>query len=517
MPRPFTLPAAAALLSLQAAPALAQTPRAETQVQAVVVVTDGCLLAGSTATAGDLKSVGGHGPIGAAVATFGAQVLGDLVSAGAGILAGALEEASRERAIVYSGRSSFEFYQFAREVAPASAAGPSPSDSASESQAAAGTPEPQQQTETARLAEPRSLVAVSPSTGGQCLIISVPDRVVMASAARERATLLPLTEAQKTDLIAGQLNDGGSSEWAALGLPPQPALYMEAELQARPDGFRIRPVLLWRQASLPGTRRQALPMELHVTFAVPALATDQAPIGTPFAVARMPLPALTPGENPIMGAATLRPYASEVMPMRPFIGSPATALAALTAAEKAVIDNQEAIDLARRTEQRARPLAAAAGSTPAAVAALHLAEDQLADAQAARAGLVARATALAGEAVDARTGSTNVQARIVLIQDQNRFGMALAKAIRDRGPAVGAAITADLAPQTRAQAWTAADTNYVTSISTVQSKADALARAVAAGDANLVLAARLELQNAQAAANAAAAASDRPLPFPNVI
>lgn len=511
MTRLFSTAAAAALLSLQAAPSLAQTSRAETQVQAVVAVTDGCLLSGPAATAGDLKSLGGHGGPGAAIATFGAQVLGDLVSAGAGLLASALEEASRERAFVYSGRSSFDFYRFQQETTAA----PDP-----------GSTE-------GSLASPPTLVAVSPSTGGQCLIIAVPDPAVAAEAARLNIDPPALTDAQIAAL-AGLPNvrpaerlDGvardpnaeltGQDAWAALGLPPQPALYLEAELQSRPDGFRVRPVFFWRRAPLPGARNRALPTELHVTFAVPALATDQAPMGTPFAVARIPLPALSPAESSILPAEALRPYASEVLPMRPLAGSPTTALTALTTAQAAATQNQQDIRVAERTEARARVLAAAPDATAAAVAAWRLAQDQLEDNTRARSGLVDRATGLAEEAVGARLGSTNVQARVVLIQDANRFGLALAKAIRDRSPAVGAAITAELTPQSRSEAWTAADTNYVTTMSTVQSKADALARAVAAGDANLVLTARLELQNAQAAANAAAAASDRALPFPNVI
>ncbi|MEH3100606.1 hypothetical protein [Sphingomonas adhaesiva] len=113
-------------------------------------------------------------------------------------------------------------------------------------------------------------------------------------------------------------------------------------------------------------------------------------------------------------------------------------------------------------------------------------------------------------------GATAADVRLVLVKNENQFGMAIAKALKDRTAAVGNAftnyLTADKPPE-----WTEADGQYFTAVADLQTAEKTLADARAAGDGPTIEAARTALLNARIALNVKAVAVKRPPPYPNPI
>lgn len=394
--------------------------------------------------------------LGLPLATFAAQVAGDATAAAANALGAALQEAARARTFAATGQTSFEFYQVKLEGV-----------------------------------DPR--LAPAFGLGGHCLVIQVPSP----------------TRADGT------------------------ALYIEAQLEGRPDGFLVRPLVVRYDEPLDGAPdSRALPAELHLTFATPGARTADTEIGAVFAVARIPLPAMAPNRR-VSGRAndsrrsgpapipadpeTWAGYASVVMSPRPTTGTPNDFLTALTTAEtQRVAQAQVVVGLDRALTAARR---APTPMTPEAQLAIDQAQLALSDGRTVLAATEARVATLAGLR-GGLFGSTNVQARFVLVRNENGFLKAIGKSLQDRAATLGTGVTGALtpdAPEGPGDAWTAFDTTYVTAMNDVMAKEAALATAVAGVDPGAILTAQINLINAKAVANAAAAASGRTLPYPGIV
>jgi hypothetical protein len=126
--------------------------------------------------------------------------------------------------------------------------------------------------------------------------------------------------------------------------------------------------------------------------------------------------------------------------------------------------------------------------------------------------LAARRVAVAPE----RFGSTNVEARLVVIREPNAFGLAIANALTTRATTLGTEVAAELRPDPPSAAWTAADTAWVNAMNAVAAARAAYDTALGGGNAQTILTSQIALRNAQATANQSAAASGRTPPYPDV-
>lgn len=389
---------------------------------------------------------------------FLAGVTGDVVEAGMNALGAALEEASREKGFSAVATTSFSFYQVGVE----------PDGNA---------------------------IRFAPRLKSESLCL-----VIALSSTDDRTDATPVP----TEYLTG-LNADGLTTWGSKGLPRDPDLYVEAALQLRADGFVVRPGLIWYRRPFANAPKRALPAELHIAFSTPAAPTAEN--GAAFGLARIRLPPMAPGAP--WKYAQLRPYVSPVVPLRPTTGSPDKFKTDFVDAITAVKANRDEITGLERALARERK---APKPEQAKVDEL---EDKLRDVKAKTAALEEKRAAVMGAPVYA--GSTNVQARFTVVRNANQFGLAVAKSLQTRSKALGEAVTQRLTPETHADAWNASDTNYVTTMSTVETAQRALDTANAKGDPDEIFAAQLTLRNAKASANAAAAASDRPLPYPNLL
>jgi hypothetical protein len=468
--------AAAAVVAAPAAAAEDQDPPR----LAAVTLEKACLV--SEPTAGDADAVSVES-VGGALGTLAAGFVGDVVKEAGNALGAALEEAARKRSFSASGTASFNAYK----VMPAV-------------------------TTEHRDARLESVLAEEKSS---CLILSYPGSDG-GGADIALAQLKPLSGAGDDERKWLGWVKNTTSEWTKRGLPATPALYVEAELQKRRDGFIVRPVMIWYRERLPGAPgRKALPSELHAIFATPDN-SDKSELGTVFALARTKLPPLAPGT--LMQAAALKPYASPVVPNRPTAGSPDTTLAAYKAAYAARDANAAEVKRLEVAVQRASAKARARGAKQEAKDLHQTLADQLA-AEKAKTGKLAAAVKRVEDATSSGgypVGSTNASLRLALLRGEDAFGMAIARALKTRSAELGTAVTAELKPEPRTAAWNDKDTAYVTAMATVDTDQRALRKAEASGDEDEYFKAQIKLRTSKATANAAAAAAERELPFPYI-
>lgn len=412
-----------------------------------------------------------------------AGVAGDVASAGMSALGSALEEVSKERSFYGTAVSDISFYTYDTGA-------------------------------TARTAVRQT-----------CLMFAVQD-------ASPRATDVSLYRLSgETELRVGVapppgLDESGqrlpdatifnSDSFRNAGLPGRPAFYMEAVLEERADGFALRPRFIWRRGAIGGSPDRPLPGEVHFTFSGPSTPTNFAT--ATFAVAQIPLGPMH-ADRPLQGL-TLQHLTSGVLPLRPTTGSTQTFLDQLRTDRTALKDAEAEVRIADRLIPRAQAALAAATAVAdrtRAQDALDLLHDRKQDAERTIGQVQSRLADLTSAGGRTQFGSTNVQARVIVVRNANQFGIALAAALKTRSAALGTAVTTALTPETRSDAWGAADTQYVTAMNLVEEKRAAVIQAQAGGDIAAIFTAELALRNAQASANAAAAASDRLLPFPNLI
>lgn len=339
-----------------------------------------------------------------------------------------------------------------------------------------------------------------------------------------------------------------------------PTVYVEVAMIPMDEGTILRPMLVWYGAPLGGAGTRARPSELVVELATPASGTGATTLGSLFSVARLTLPSMAPGNDPLVFSELENRVAALFYPNRPETGFVADQIKGLTAAETAVTTaqisqitafngvNKAVRDLAlQSTDANRNALAAACETAAGSVANVNnaiLARSQLREGvmpgnsgNAAAfvlnhsACLASGPQAIAPQAESPRVmpqpdatpppvadtgtlGATNARVSFVVVKDANAYGMALATAISAQADAVDTQITQRLTPQAD---WAQPDTALVTGLVAVQEKQTAYSLAVSGGVPATIAAAHLALLNAKASANQAAAAVGQPLPFPGLM
>jgi hypothetical protein len=112
-------------------------------------------------------------------------------------------------------------------------------------------------------------------------------------------------------------------------------------------------------------------------------------------------------------------------------------------------------------------------------------------------------------------GITTAVVRFSAIRDANKFGLAVATALKGKAAAAGTALTTHLT-EAPPPAWTAADTAFVLAMSNVATAERAFNVAQKVGGNAAIIEKGLALRNAKAEANQAAAAAKKPLPYPDL-
>lgn len=446
------------LLAATYAPsAAAQTVRDESFAPARVAVLPSC--PSNTPGTPDADEV--LPALAAAGASIFAGVVSDVVKAGVQSLAAAIDQASREKAFGAEGSSAFQFYSLSREG------------------------------ETVSL-EPR-LGAGEAS----CLVISLDD------GQGDRGTAAAVTPSDiPAPLLAGL---------DKLGIP-RPALYAEAYLRMSGDGFVVRPHLIWYARRLAGAPTRATRLEFQATFATPATAE----VGSgAFAVARIALPALAPGDLLTNRELALR--SSGALSPRQTTGAVETRRQALAGAWATVVANLVSVENGQADVVHAEEDLQSAAAPTAELRSKVLTARRALEATKRRSRRdVAAAEALLPEDTE-DLGTTTVTARIAFIRAPNKFGQAIAEALKARAAPTATAVETAITTRLTAPAWSAADTTLVQAATAVATAQQAYDAAMAGTDATTKATALATLRNAQAAANAAAAGAGRPLPYPGLL
>lgn len=477
------LVAAAPLAIAMAAAVPAGAQRAETVTTAIVAVADQCAL-----TPDAVFSRGGESTkeaFWALLAPILASFVGDLAKSGVTALGDALEQASREQGFVAEGAAGYHAGQI-------DFVQPTMKD-ANGVDVAAGSP--------------KALFAPKP----KCLHLAVPGPEtidnIFSDAALTAAGAPSFDWRSGDDTIKAAAQKTSRNRLVALGITSKPVLYAEILLQPGKEGFVARPLLIWNGAGLKGAPKGASAVEFHLLFATPGFDAAKPGIGTGFAGTRTSLPKLAPQQ--VLGWDALKGKTSIVMPLRPGTGYVDTSVTAFNTAVTQVGTAKAALRKAESAHAAAKRLAAR-DNKPENAEALILAADAEAEAK-----LALQIAELAiSDRQSAEAGATNVQARIVIIRDENKFGMALAKALKGQAEAVGKAATDAIAPKPD---WTAQDTTYLTALQDVEVKQKAYDDALVAGNAAATVSAAHALKLSKAKANEAAVASKRQLPYPGLL
>lgn len=398
-----------------------------------------------------------------ALALVAAEVVGDIVKVGVQAAAGALEQASKERAVGGEGTAAFPFYSLS--VAS------------------------QQVKFNDKLRRNQSY----------CLVLSIDAQA-------------PGGAPDLNYPVSSAMPDGTADHLHALKLP-RPAVYSEALLVSAGDGFVIQPHYLWYAERLKQAPSRVDSTELQVIMATPA---SGEPAAGAFALARIVLPAVPP--STILTPDMLRYRSSAVMPLRPTTGTVDTRKQAVEAAYTAVEADDQAIDDEKANLSHAQgDLASAAKKTDAQRQKLVASRRQIETLERKRTRDLVKANGLLADNSSTDLGSTTVVARIAFVKDANKFGLAIAEALKGRAPDIGTGVQTALNGELTKASWSAADTTYVQSLTAVNTAQQAYTAALAGTDASVQASTLATLRNAQAAANAAAAALNKPVPYPSLL
>lgn len=451
--------------------------RVETTAPAVLAVGSKCALTPSSEIDKQRESTKEF--FGAALGGILAAVAGDLVKTGVTAVGTALEDASREQGFVFEGAATYHGGQI----------------DITQAQGAPSNPVPAKASYNPGL---RCLHLFVPGAGQINTIFSDPNWVEAGGKFDWLGDDAAAIDKQK-EARASLLN---------MGVSGPPLFYSEIVLIPTKEGFVARPMLVWYRSQLAGVRTKGpSAAEMHLLFATPSFDAAKPGIGTGFAGARLNLPKLAPGQLVLWDQ--LRGAASVMLPPRPTTGHIDTSVQAFNASVAAVGTAKAELKKAQSAHRAAKRLVAS-DPKPAAKEAEILAAE--AEAQGELALQMAQQAISDPQSV--RAGATNVQARFVIIRDENKFGMALAKALKGQAEAVGKAATEVLAPSPD---WLPADTAYLTALNDVEAKQRAYDAASAAGEAAAILSAGHALQLAKAKTNEAAVASKKAIPYPGLL
>lgn len=290
-----------------------------------------------------------------------------------------------------------------------------------------------------------------------------------------------------------------------LGMTSMPSIYAEGVMMPGKEGFIFRPTFLWYRTVLKGAPRARTAAEMHVLFATPGFDASKPSIGTGFAGARLTLPKIAPGD--VLDAKDLRGSRSVWLPLRPTAGSIDSTLQSINATHALVTTRTAELAKAERTLAAAKR-AKARKPGPEADEAVQVAQEGRDESKAALDTVTD-----AGGMEHRPAGATNVQLRVVVVRDEDKFGKAIASALKGQAETAGKAVTDTLTPKPD---WAATDTGLITAMIAVEQKQKLYDDAIAAGDAAAMVATGQDLRIAKAKANEAAVAAKKPLPFAGI-
>ncbi|MBC7986535.1 MAG: hypothetical protein H7X93_07675 [Sphingomonadaceae bacterium] len=516
-------------------PVHSQTPssRAERFAPARLAVLDDCPLA-NPPPASEREFA-----FGALLGGIAASLAGNLVSGGIGLLAGALDRASREQGFVAEDAADFSYFRLVTprdlnppltgststtrgsgDISPPPEAGEA--TPAANSSADANLPTtPSARTDSL---PPQNATIARLSSDQHCLVLFIPPSVrghgslqqqlqVDPTLLREEDKLLRLfdqpidsdPDGENLRPTVGTLLEQLEGNYGLIGVP---SLYIEARLVPLEEGLRVVPVLMWYRDRMPGAPNRPSRTEFHVILATPGLGVAIGDIGAPFAAARIQTPEMAPGG--ILFAHQLAAYESLVVPSRPTTGYVETTLARYNTLYTARATSQHALVAAQRAQVAAAE-SHAANPTLSNDQLRRIAQNALDDATRARADAQAAAESL--QSID--IGATNVRARFVVVRDANRFLQAIYSALAATAAPAGAAVTQYVTEAlTPRAAWSNPDTLYVQALTNIAARQREIDTAYSVGDAGAVARLSGELRVLMAQANEAAAGSNRPLPYP---
>ena len=498
--------------------ACAEEPAKRVQV-ASLTFTSGCKNFDFYADTRDQVSGGGLnepiGPsLGAALLPSFSGLLGDVVGAGLNAVSDALKQASRAQAFSVEGRTVYPFYIL-------------------------------------RVPEHDSAPVLETKPAEGCLVLQM-----RSPPPADEDMLQP----EGTGYEPGDRGDpaarAAAEKAASLFEPVLGRLLLDVELkvQASGDGMIVQPVYVHYVSPLAGAPGKGrLPAEIHVVFSTAA--TDGASeSGQAFAASRIQLPSIGVGDEwyadqlaATSGVLALRPHSGVIAGIEGNVGAKLRA----HADKVAELDTLRA-QLAYLTSvtDRAQPkpatsgrlgasgsLASEVGPQPAMVI-VPQDRDRLVDLppfvgdgvpdQTAVPDLRKRMAAIELEIVGLRTAlnatpsltpgleemkvrATTVDARLVLIKDENKFGMAIANALSTRATQAASAITTYVGQVW--PAWTTADSDYFLALDTVRVAAADLSAAQVGGDKAAISAETSRLVTAKLDLNVKAVASHRAPPY----
>lgn len=472
----FALSSATAL-AVAASPVLA-ADRIDAVTQARVVVRSDCLIAPPTATTPERAADAKESAFGLAFATMGAKFVGDLAGAGLNALGEAISAASQEHGYVAEGQGHFSFYE---------------------------TRKPSGGRKLADLQQkPACVILYVPSDKGVVADMKLAPELNTLNASETRAGREGL------QLFSPGLVKEAEDGLTEIGLTRLPAVYVEAELWATPDGMTVRPVLVWYHQALSGAPSKATAAEFQATFATPANGSNATALGATFAVVEIKLPETAP--QSAWGPFDLANRGFIGVPARPTSGSPEATLAATNALYAAAASASTELDQARAvlaTTQRRL----ARGKTPDVEESVIVATAMVAAKSKAKSD--ADAALVTIKAVS--SGTTNVQARFVVVRDANKLGLAIGAALKARNADLNAAVSAALTPKTPTPEWAATDTAYLQAATNITAKQREIDAAASTGDTAAVARLNDELSVLKAKANEAAIAASRPIPYPGLL
>lgn len=457
---------------------LAHAQRADTISSARVAVLPECVVAPVASTQTEqASSAGRESFVALTLGMIAANIAGQLVTSGVNALGDAIDNASAEHGYIAEGSTNFLFY------------------------------------DVRHAAEKRKLADLRLSKA--CLILWVPgDKGAPTIASDPKLRELNTTNGKTLPL---RIFDDGSSEASAtaleaLKITAAPKVYVEAELIPLQEGMIVRPVLAWYREALPGAPKKAGISQFKATFATPSAASGSIDIGAVFASVEVPLDKMEPGKA--LGPLELAGRAYFAVPVRPTSGVVDATLASINLRYTAVSTLTAETAVAQRAYDAAATKAARL-NTPESKEAAAVAKGALDD--------KTKDLAKAQEDLDKlrsddaeyprHIGVANVKARFVYIKDANKWGQAIAKAIKSQAATAGTAVTNELKPKAE---WAATDTALLSAQIAVRAKQTEYDEAVASGAATVP---RLkdELTVLKAKANEAAVAAGSPPPYPGLL
>lgn len=451
-------------------------PEATEQVQ--LITTDECLISPGEIIASQYNAPKNE-TLNPLIVPIVASIASDLVKFGANQLGGAIERASQEKGYVAEAKTYFNWFKLSR---------PTPIEG------------------------PLQLFSLKPKT--TCLTIYKKGNTRIRDGNLDSI----VKNLKISTLNSPSFNDDIEQIQAAFDnhhLTNTPSLFVELLIVHLDEGYIVRPVLVWYASSLKGAPTSYAKAELHIHFGIPGTGDKAIDIGQEFSFIRLNLPKVKPGN--VYSWNDLESYTSVVFPNRTSDGYASNKLKQLNdtiaqhKTKEIEIRDLERVFNAATLHHTRKP-------TTEAEIAMTAAKNKLADTTADKEILAALIDTFP---ISQEVGLTNTKMRFVVIKDENKFGLAVATALKSQSDAIGTAaktaIEKATSPEDIKPAWSAAQSAYVSAESNVNLKEKEYNDAVAKNDATAIARADGELRSAKAKLNEAAVTLGKPIPYPSLI